>query len=329
MKRYLRLGCFLLVVIGCISWFIAVVAGQSPDLALDTFLVELWPEYDRPEVLVISQGAVSPETPLPVQLAIPLPDYIENLHVVAVRQNGVLMEADPDAFELRREAGQLTLMLALSDSRQFHFEYYDPVILTRQADARTINYQLLAPYRVKSATIQIQEPFATQDFSMTPAAENTRLGQDGLRYNDFQVPNFAKADTLALSATYRRSSDQLSTQMLAAESGDTPPAVDVAPAAVSSDDNFGYILIGIGLILLIGATGSWWWSKRKAAQTRPVRRRAKPSPRRKPKPAAQSRPQRPVKSTATQTGGFCYRCGTPLRDDSNFCHHCGAERRRE
>jgi hypothetical protein len=106
----------------------------------------------------------------------------------------------------------------------------------------------------------------------------------------------------------------------------------VAPAPAPENLTLGYMLIGVGVVLLLGVGGYWWWSRqsnRAISQPRP--RTGRPTSRlkrqNKSKPVQTAgQPQTPAVATASTN--FCYRCGTPLRDDSNFCHICGTERRR-
>jgi hypothetical protein len=322
MKKYEVWGWIWLI--GLSLWLALPgrAAAQTPAPSLDFLLVEIWPEYDRPEVLIIYQGTLAETTPLPAQLTFPLPDYIEALHVVAIQQEGVLVEADPGSFALRREAGTTTLAMTLTTSRQFHFEYYDPVILNRQADLRTVNFQAFAPYPIQQTRLQVKEPAAASTFSLRPLPENSQFGQDGLRYSTLTLPPLSESGVFTVSASYRRSTDQVSTQIF--DPPAAPPAGRVEfgePAtSVPTEVNLGYILIGTGVVLLVGAAGAWWWLSRKMRPAKVVQ----PHP--KVRPGA-ARPSQPASSA--DPAGYCYRCGAPLRAEANYCHHCGAERRRD
>jgi hypothetical protein len=283
-------------------------AAQTLPLQIDNLLVEIWPEYDHSEVLVIYQATLDPTTPLPTEVTIPLPAYVDELHVVALVQNNALVEAPTDSFNLRREGNMVFLDLFLP-VHTFQFEYYDPIILTREGETRMLTYQFLAPYPVKAATFEIQEPFQASQFTSTLAPTASFQGSDGLTYNLVQVENLAAEETFDLSATYQRNTDVVSTQNL----DPRPASPPTSPPAATTNDNqtLGYVLIGVGAFLFLGAVGSWWWSRREAdiAPTRPVLKGLQKG------------------TTSTKTAGFCYRCGTALRREANFCHTCGAARR--
>ena len=49
------------------------VAAQTEVTQLDTLTVELWPDYDRPAMLVILTGTLPESATLPATVTIPLP----------------------------------------------------------------------------------------------------------------------------------------------------------------------------------------------------------------------------------------------------------------
>lgn len=310
-----------------LTWPGRPVAGQTPEPALTNLMVELWPEYDRPEVLVIYQVELSPTTPMPAEVTFPLPGYVDEMFVVAVEQSGGLFEAPPDTYFLS-QAGDQALFTISTPTRRFQFEYYDPEILQRQADSRTLTFELSAPYATSRAMFQVQEPVGSSDFNLTPAAESSFIGQDGLNYSRVEQTDLAPAESFSLIATYRRNTDNLTIQSRSAETTNQagPPAgvSEAATAAATADSNLtlGYVLIGIGSLLFLAAGGSWWWTRRHRTAARSARRR-KPAGSRPKRSASPKQPRQQPPPTAA----FCYKCGTALRAAAKFCHSCGAERR--
>ncbi len=265
------------------------VQAQTGGPTLKNLLVEVWPEYDQSEVLVIYRAELSPSVTLPVTLTFRLPGHIEKMNAVAVEQNGVLVDVSPASIELRRQDNELFVTFSAA-SPKVQLEYYDPAILTRQNAARQLKFEFLAPYPVETTMFEVQEPRQAQNFSLTPAPVQTFTGSDGLTYHTIQVAGLTPPDKFELTAAYRRSTDQLS-----APGANAPVETPVAPPT-ASNFNLGYLLIAVGVVLLVAAGGYWGWTKR---------------------------PQ----SARRSTGGFCYRCGAVLRHDASFCHACGAERR--
>lgn len=61
----------LLTLVVLATWAGPVLAQDTPSLS--NLEVALWPEFDRPEVLVIYRGLFAPETPLPLLVEIRIP----------------------------------------------------------------------------------------------------------------------------------------------------------------------------------------------------------------------------------------------------------------
>jgi hypothetical protein len=304
---------------------IAVLAQSSPG-QIKNLLVELWPEYDQPQTLVIYHVELASTTGLPAQLTFRLPGYLEKMHVVAVERDGGLVEVSPEAIQLRHEGDNLLLTFS-APVPKVQFEYYDPVIMKKEGQKRQLKFDFTAAYETEKAIFQVQEPVGAENFGMTPAASASFTGSDGLKYNSVEVSGLAANETFNLTATYTRTSDELSAQPIGGTIAEH--AADLAVVAEPPPNQnltLGYTLIGIGAAVLLGVAGYWWWSKRKvSAQVarpgpRPNRRKATAKPAGKVTPQSQPLPP---------TGSFCYRCGAALREDSNFCHVCGAERRKE
>jgi hypothetical protein len=302
-------------------------------LNLSKLLVEVWPEYDRPETLVIYRGELDPTIPLPAGVTFRLPGYIQDMHAVAAEQDGQLVDVNPNAIELRREGEELLLTFT-TPSPRFQFEYYDPLILTKQEQTRQLNFEFIAPAEIESTTFEVQEPVGTQNFALTPPPDNSFVGADGLRYNTIAVAGLKPGDAFTLTLTYQRDSNQLSIDRPETGTGLTgPPAsrpVELGrkPETLLGEQSFllGYILIGAGVILLGGTGVYWWWSTRRSKELgrrRPPRRSLRP----KPVSSIQKQPRQTSMPAPEQVTSYCYRCGAPLRPDANFCHVCGAERR--
>lgn len=325
--KLLQAAVLLLSLFGVIG---ATVAAQSAPIELKSLEVELWPEFDRPETLVIYRAELAPTVALPAEVTFRLPGSVESMHVVAVEREGVLVEVSPDTIQLQRENNMLLLTFSTPVPR-IQFEYYDPSLLTKQGAERQLKFEGIASYPAEKATFQVQEPAQAEAFTLTPPPSSTFVGGDGLTYRVVEVAALALNETFTLTANYSRSSDTLSAQNLAGppaeHAADLPVAPETPATQPLANENLtlGYVLIGVGVALLLGVAGYWWWSKKTApAKIRPAARRPK-------RTAKRVEASAPVVSPATfsPTSKFCYRCGTALRDDANFCHVCGAERRKE
>ncbi len=321
----------ILLLLALLLWAQPIAAAQSPPIKLKSLQVELWPEYDRPETLVIYRAELAPTTPLPAQVTFRLPGHIADFHVVAIEREGVLVEVEREAIEWRSEGDQRLLTFSTPASK-IQFEYYDPKILTRAGQRRQLHSDFVAPYEVEAATFQVQEPVQAENFTMTPPPASTFTGNDGLKYDTVQIAGLNSGEAFSLTASYERSTDELSTQRLQSDTTEHAPDLSVAPEAPPNQNlTLGYSLIGIGVVLLLGVGGYWWWSNRtNRATAQPAPNTTRLAPRRKrhvkSEPVKVADQPQPV-TASTLSSSFCYHCGTALRDDANFCHVCGAERR--
>lgn len=342
----------LILAISFFSLYSTATMAQSNSLRVENLVVEVWPEYDRPEVLIIYRAELSADTPLPIEVRVPLPEYVKSLHVVAAEQNGALFEIHPGDYDLHSEGGEAWLTFT-SSSRRVQFEYYDSTILTKQGSSRQLNFEFTAPYEITTTTFEVLEPFQAENFSVTPPPGNTFTGNNGLKYNQIEVSDLAPGDTFELSASYERTTDAPSLDLVQ-ENNVSEHATDIpvdsageAPAIASASNNtnltIGYVSIGAGVALLLGA-GYWWWVDRTKKDNRERRRPQKKDRsrgHRQDRSAAPAHRVRPSKQVRSPTGGqvsqpsskaqpasrFCYKCGTELRSDATFCHNCGAQRR--
>lgn len=311
--------------------------AQSSAPSFQTATISLWPEFDRPDVLVIYRGELSASTELPAQLTFRLPGYVENMHAVAAKEDNELLNVDPASIEWIREGNEASLSFPTSLS-EIHLEYYDPVILAKQGQTRQITYTLSVPYDIGTAIFEIQHPVQSEDLRILPGPVSTRLGSDGLEYSTVQVDNLVAGDTFELSVTYRRSTSELSVSSLGSKATEQP--VDVPAPTASGEGNLWkyaiYVALGAGVVFLL-----FFWREtslrsrmRAEYQRRPPSAASPRRTRRGKRGAGKSKSGRGTSTPSPRTAGtdeqvamFCYQCGTALRKGANFCHTCGAPRR--
>jgi len=172
----------------------ALPAGAQNPLVIQQAELRLWPEYDDPGLLVIYAGSFESGTTVPLQVAFPIPSGARNVQATFKDEAGTLINRP---FEIKD--GQLTYELPAAD---FHFEFY----LDRppSGDERTLSYTLDSPYSIKSLTITVQQPARAIGFALTPAAEDSQQGSDGLTYHTLNRQNVAAGETVGLELKYTK-----------------------------------------------------------------------------------------------------------------------------
>src|SRR5512139_729076 len=172
MKRLLLTLAFTVIILAGSAW-----AQDAPVISeLD---ISLWPEYDRPEVLVIYRGSFESNTPLPVQVEFYLPAKVVRPTAVAwVDEAGGQFTQD---YTTRVEGDWLVVAFELAVPR-FQLEYYDtlPVDETGQ---RQYTFSYKADYDIGSLTVDFQVPPTAMGFTLEPSASAVVPEADGLAYH--------------------------------------------------------------------------------------------------------------------------------------------------
>lgn len=281
-------------------------AAQTPSAALASLAVELWPDYDRPAVLVLLTGALPASAPLPATVTIPVPPDADINAVARFNEAGALL-SDVDYTV---ENGLLTMTVP---SDRFRVEYYAPY----QVDGTTYSYPFdwTADLDIDQMTVVVQQPLAATDITISPTPSGTADRGDGLTYHTLAARPVGAGEPVSVDVAYTVEAPVLSapSQTLPAETQATAPAA----TGTSAGDGFNpwWLAAIAGALVLIG--GAWYMGQR---QGRSASRARKPQPARpaKPKPAAKATPA--DKGNAAK---FCHNCGQPARAADVFCRHCG------
>lgn len=270
--------------------------AQAPAFA--EVVVDLWPEYDQPQMLVILHIQLPPDLALPAEVSVRIPARVGEPHAVAVADtNGKLLTAP---YQRTVEGDWATLTITAS-SPTLQVEYYDT--LDRQGNQRRYTYQWPGSPAVKHLVLRVQQPPDAQDFTLTPAGAPPQQGEDGLVYYTTDLGQLAAGETFTLNIAYTKTSDALTVQSLQVQ-----PSAPVAEAAGSLNvsDWLPWVLGALGLLLIAGGL-IWYW--RSSAEVAPASSRQ-----RRPKPPA-------VSSDEIR---YCPQCGTRAQPGDRFCRHCGA-----
>lgn len=289
--------------------------AQAPTFA--TLIIELWPEYDQSETLVIYRLELDTGTTLPAEVSFQLPDHINDLNAIAFEEGGQLFSLPEESIEQTHRDEALWLTIT-TNSPRIHLEYYDSEILTIEGDSRHLVFDFTAQHPIQSTTFRVQEPLQAEALTLSPLATSSFSDDHGLTYHTIPAAGLDPGATTRLEATYSRPTSIPSIQLIAPANA---PPLSLPVSAQSNDTNTGYLLLGSGVLLLLVTGSYWWWSQRqKPAAHRPSRT---PKQRRKQKVTPVSKQ---VDSQPRQAA-FCTKCGTALRAESRFCHACGTERR--
>lgn len=292
---------------------LAGIAQAQETTSLSSLEVSLWPEYDRPDVLVINRGLLAEGTPLPVSLEIRIPARVGQPHAVAyVGQDGQLFNQQ---YTTRVEGDWLEVSFRLGE-QGFLVEYYDPLPID-EAGQRQYTYSYVADYPVSSMLVELQEPPSAEAVALDPPADSSRTGSDGLVYHVLDVGELEAGEERSWTFAYQKDNADLTASAIA------PPEAPVATPEPASTDNSTVLIFLVAFVTLIAVGAAAFWL---GGRTQPMSQTMPSSP----PPRKRRGSGRGPKSQRPQVAGldgadaiFCRQCGTELRSDSLYCHRCG------
>ena len=288
--------------------FSAVGRAQAQEGALKELQVSLWPEYDRPGVLVIYRLRLPDSTTLPSDLKVRVPASAQ-VNAVAVRQDdGSLLNA-PYERVVNGDWAEISFTTTLPGAQ---IEYYDES-LTKEGKLRKYQFSWPGDYAIDTLGIEVQQPLGATNMVTSPALGTGKTGQDNLTYYTANIGSMPQGQSFDLSLQYEKANDNLSAAGLTVQ-----PSTPVENAAGGLRSQMTAVLpwglAALGLVLIVGG-GIWYWQsgKRKTEHKEPRRRRK-----------ASSTEERAAVSAPPAGGAiYCHSCGNRASQGDRFCRTCG------
>lgn len=287
-------------------------AAQTTSTQLAGLAVELWPDYDRPAMLVLLTAELPADAALPATLTIPVPAEADIHAVASFNEAGALM-SDVD-YTVNN--GQMTLT---TPANRFRVEYYAPY----EADGNDYSYDFkwVSDLDVDQVTVVVQQPLAAVDFRIDPPASGVAAERgDSLTYHTLPPRPVAAGEPFVVAVTYSVEAPVLS----APTTSGVSDAAGGAPAPSSGDFDPIWLLAGAGALALIG--GAWYLGRQQGQASGRARKPQASPTRAKSEPKEKKAAAPPLKPSATAR--FCHNCGQRAHPDDTYCRSCGAELKR-
>ena len=292
-------------------WFApAQVQAKAPP-SLESLEVDLWPEYDRPTILVIYLITLDANTTLPVDLSIQIPTAAGDPAAVASRETNGLF----NLAYTRTIQGDWSSISFTATSPQIQFEYYDPG-LVKNGSMRTYSFEWHGDYTVKGLTLQVQQPVDATQMEISPALGSAITGDGGLVYYNAMIGAVPAGTQFKLSMKYQKNSDTLSQSVQPVQPSENL-TTNTPGRTPNPINNLAYGLGILGVLLLTGG-GYWYYRTGKASKTNTVQKRHKPRP-----------TQDEEDDINPQETVYCAQCGKRASTGDIFCRVCGARLRKE
>jgi hypothetical protein len=282
---------------------IPLPAQAQEQISFEQVSVQLWPEYDTPDMLVILNLQLLASASLPTQVNVRIPGSVEKPFVVAVGQTAQTVTDQGVEFSYEKNGDWLEVTVTATGPA-IRIEYYDPG-LVRTGDQRSYDYTWAGEYAVGIFSVSIQVPVDTTEIQTDPAMRKVVPAGTTQTYLDWETSNLQAGRTLPVKITYTKISDRLSFGNLPLE---TEPIDENTQGRVSLSNYLPYILGGLGVLLILGG-GIYFWQTSQG----------------KPKPRKRHR------SHEQDDGGenvYCHQCGKRAQAGDRFCRTCGTRLRR-
>lgn len=275
-------------------------AFAQETITLGRVVIQLWPEFDRPSMLVLIGGQVSGDTALPVELHFNLPPGAEvNAAAYSDLTTGDLLVA-PHSVD-----GDVLTMT--SENGTFHIEFYD-ASLVMDGDARSYALEWATDYPIDELVIEAQQPIGASDFDMQPGGGIQVTDQFGLSNTRVTRSAVAADEVVSISVAYTKSDPALTADRIQPpQTGEeTAPGVGGGEAVSEGRKPLWWaaiVLVVVGVAVIGG--GVFWYVRTTRETAAPPRQRA----------------------AGKGAARFCTNCGEPVGAGDNFCRKCGTRLR--
>ncbi len=264
MRRVIAPAALLLLVGSMwLGWAPPNGASSQESASLSTLEIDIWPEFDRPAVLVIVRGALAPDVSLPATLSLRIPSSAGDPAALAYAS-----EVNSRLFDLNYERTDVqldfTTITFTTPGRFIQMEFYDPVE-TGAAD-RSYTYIWPGDLSASQVSVQAQQPAGATDFSVLPELGAAITGADGLVYREADLGSLDTGKVLTVAIQYQKSDPRTSVEILGLNTE--------APAATESDGAIASWMIILGIVAALltgGGAATLWWSRRDRSSRDAVR----------------------------------------------------------
>jgi hypothetical protein len=282
-------------------------ARAQDSISLSSLEIQIWPEYDKPSVLVIYQMTLSASTTFPISLSVRIPIAAGEPNAVAAKQvDGTLYNIS----YTRQVAGEWAIISFSTTTPDIQLEYYDPGLI-KEGNARHYQYLWPGDYASNQTTIEVQQPAGATDMRISPSLSVGTTGSDNLTYyREEDIGAISAGQNISITIDYNKSTDTLSAENLPVQ-----PSAAI-PQSTASDLNVStwlpWILGILGAGLILGGIIWFWQSGRQRPASKSRRRRSKAS-----------EPEPGLNLNTAEDGIYCAQCGKRAAPGDLYCRSCG------
>ncbi|MBP6180224.1 MAG: hypothetical protein KA480_18050 [Anaerolineales bacterium] len=294
---------FLILMMGALFMFPTFALAQT-DAKLASVSVQLWPEYDQPSMLVITDFELPVTTKFPAEVTFRIPNDANLIAVAAYTADGNLMNA---VFEGPNPDGDWQAFTVTLDGAAARFEYYQPISFN--GEQRLFSYLWDGAYAVDQFDIRVLEPADTTSLTADPKLDSIEQ-KDGLKYFLGESVKLAGGEQYILNLEYTKTSDALISTGQSVQPA--APVDENTTGRVSFNNYLPYVIGGLGVVMIVGGVVYYWQSGKKSGGKKSRRRQHSPS-----------------ENEEADSEIYCAQCGTRARGGDRFCRVCGSRIRQQ
>ena len=292
-----------------ISLLLPLAASAQAPITFSSLQIQIWPEYDRPSVLVIYQITLSPSTAYPATLSIRIPTSAGEPNAVAARQvDGTLYTMD----YTRQVAGEWAIITFTTTAPDVQLEYYDPALVI-EGDSRHFEYLWPGDYASSELIMQVQQPAGATDMLISPSLGGGTTGSDNLTYYTQNIGAISAGQTISITIDYQKSDSSLSVENIPIQPSAPIPESTTPDLTVSTWLPWILGILGAGLI--IGGI-VWFWQSGRQKPLSKKNRRAR---------GKSSTAEQDITSTTVESDVYCSQCGKRASEGDLYCRYCGTQ----
>jgi hypothetical protein len=286
----------------------ARVQAQST-VKLDSVIVQLWPEFDKPEMLAMYQFTLSASTALSQDISFRIPADA-TVSAVAVGQTQDTVTDQNVVYDSSVVGEWLLVTVKHVTGPAIRIEYYDAL----QIDGTSRHYVYTWPgqYETGGLVVVFQQPVDATNLVLDPEASTSQTDSNGLVYYRVDFPALAAGETATLTADYRKLTDRLSASLS-----------QVKPSAPLDNNAQGKATLSVLLPWLVGGAGILLIAVGLVVGLNYWRGTGKDSIKRKRHVVKRE------EEKETNEAQYCPQCGKRAQPADQFCRTCGARLQRD
>jgi hypothetical protein len=303
----------LVIIICLIAGFLFVpgmAARAQGSVEFDSMEIDIWPEYDRPEVLVIYKITLASQTTMPAQISLRMPkSAIQPPNVAMQDVDGLLYNLN---FTTAADGDYIKVNFTAPSSK-LQFEYYDPS-LTKNGEDRSFQFHWTGDYTVHNMLFVVQQPLHATQMTILPSQGVASNGPDNLTYYGNTIGTVQAGASFTYKISYNN------------PDGLTVPSGSVQPSNPIPTPTPGFpqiptllVIAVLGVILIAGGLGWFFW-QRQPRPAGPTQRRHTPAR------VVPFNAQEGPRHSQTHII-YCHQCGKRAAPGDIYCRVCGTRLR--